>query len=242
MQIHTTTVRAGKYVSFVLAQEAAKVKDIPTRELTQDSLPLGGLVMQQLANQIHRVLRKVGRKADLAVHDLSIGLHGVLVVERRIAAEHFIYQDAQRPPVNTYAHTKCKQSKAGTETATKQKFERMSNEEGLTLAVAFARNDLRSQVVRGATQCVGTASDDLGKAEIGDFEVTLAVEQQVFRFQVTVNDVARVHVLKRQNHRSGIEASSVFIKESSEDVATHNPSGEETRHNPIQHEWHSRMR
>lgn len=58
------------------------------------------------------------------VHDLSVGLHQGLGVERRLAVQHLVHADAQRPPVALWPV--------------------------LALPILHGLEDLRGDVVRGA--------------------------------------------------------------------------------------------
>ena len=45
----------------------------------------------------------------------------------------------------------------------------------------------------------------LGKAEIGKFEMSLPVEQQVLGFEISVDETERVEVFERQDDLGGVE-------------------------------------
>lgn len=58
-----------------------------------------------------------------------------------------------------------------------------------------------------------TSRDRLCESEIHKFEVAFAVNQNIFRLQVTICDAFRiVKELKTERHLRSIEASSVFIE------------------------------
>ena len=57
--------------------------------------------------------------------------------------------------------------------------------------VAFVQDDLRREVLGRAAQRPRAVRHDLGEAEVDHLEVALAVEQQVLRFQVAVDHLAR---------------------------------------------------
>ena len=47
-----------------------------------------------------RILVKILGEVDLARQDLLVDAHRLLVAERRLADNHLVDQDAQRPPVD----------------------------------------------------------------------------------------------------------------------------------------------
>ena len=47
-----------------------------------------------------RLLFMEGQKLDAAIRDFLVGIKVVRVVERRIAVEHLVQQNAQRPPID----------------------------------------------------------------------------------------------------------------------------------------------
>ena len=53
----------------------------------------------------------------------------------------------------------------------------------------------------------GATGKDLGGAEIRDENMPIAVQQNVFRFQVSVNDALHVHVFDRMDQFGRVESS-----------------------------------
>ena len=47
----------------------------------------------------------------------------------------------------------------------------------------------------------------LGEAEVGEFEVSLAVEQQVLRLEIAVDEAERMKVVEREDDLGGVEQS-----------------------------------
>ena len=74
-----------------------------------------------------------------------------------------------------------------------------------SLVVAFALDDLRGQVLGGAAQGPGSVSHPLGEPEVGDLEVALPVEKQVFRLEVSVDDGKRVKVVEGRDDLDRVE-------------------------------------
>ena len=61
---------------------------------------LGGLVVQQLADEGHGLVRKVRGELDDALHDACVGLHWVVGEEGWIGGQHFECQDTEGPPIH----------------------------------------------------------------------------------------------------------------------------------------------
>ena len=80
------------------------------------------------------------------------------------------------------------------------------------LVVALALDDLWSQVLRRAAEGVGAVADDLGKAEVGDLDVSLLVDEEVLRLEVSVGDVHGVEVLECE-HDLGREEEGDVVGE-----------------------------
>ena len=62
--------------------------------------------------------------------------------------------------------------------------------------MTFALNYFGSKVLGGAAKGPRAVRDPLGEAEVCDFEVTFAVEKQVFRLQIPVHDGQWVQVVE----------------------------------------------
>ena len=48
-----------------------------------------------------------------------------------------------------------------------------------------------------------------GESEIGEFDVAFVVDHDVFRFEVSIDDIFAVHVVKGKNDLRNVELSSV---------------------------------
>ena len=66
----------------------------------QTAVALGHVRHEQVLNQTLGVLVEVARELDLALENLLIDGHGVVVVEGVDACVHFVGEDAERPPVD----------------------------------------------------------------------------------------------------------------------------------------------
>lgn len=115
----------------------------------------------------------------------DLAKHGVLVlaVEWRDADEHLVsgdsglHENAERPPVGLFA-------------------------------VSFLRDDLRRHILRCADDGVRFgvgAGEFLGDTEVSELEVAVGVEQDVFGFEVAVDDVHLVEVLEREEDLGSVE-------------------------------------
>lgn len=76
------------------------------------------------------------------------------------------------------------------------------------LVVTLGRNDLGSQVIWSTTKSPGNVRNLLCETEIGNFEMTVSVEQQVLGLQITVDDVHRVQVVESERDLGGVELSN----------------------------------
>jgi hypothetical protein len=74
-----------------------------------------------------------------------------------------------------------------------------------TLVVTLRAHDFRGEVVGRATKSPSNIRDLLRKPEIGNLEVPVSVEQQVLRFEVTVNDVHAVEVVQGQSDLGSVK-------------------------------------
>lgn len=75
------------------------------------------------------------------------------------------------------------------------------------LVIAFGRYHLRGQIVRGSAQGPSDIGHLLGKAEICDLQMTMAIQEKILRFQVAIDDMLGMKILEGQSHLSGIELS-----------------------------------
>lgn len=64
------------------------------------------------------------------------------------------------------------------------------------LVVSFVRDNLRSEVIRRATQRPRLVRNPLCKSKIRDFEVAVSVKQQILGLKIAVDDVFRVQVFE----------------------------------------------
>ena len=65
------------------------------------------------------------------------------------------------------------------------------------------------QVLGGAAQSVGSALDDLGEAEIREFQVAVHVKQQVLGLQVSVHDLFGVQIGEHHGHLRPVKPSKI---------------------------------
>lgn len=77
-----------------------------------------------------------------------------------------------------------------------------------TLVVALGADNLGSEVIRRTTKSPGNVRNLLCETEIGNFEMTVSVEQQVLGLQITVDDVHRVQVVESERDLGGVELSN----------------------------------
>lgn len=95
------------------------------------------------------------------------------------------------------------------------------------LSVALVQKHLRCQILRSATKSVGTSFDNLGETKIGQLEVTILINQDIFRFQIAIKNVLGLQVLKHEGYLRAVEHSLIgsevaFGTEISEEFTTSN--------------------
>mmetsp|Transcript_84176 Transcript_84176/g.148800 ORF Transcript_84176/g.148800 Transcript_84176/m.148800 type:complete len:208 (+) Transcript_84176:473-1096(+) len=74
-------------------------------------------------------------------------------------------------------------------------------------------NELRGKVVGSATRCVSFTNHHLGQAHVCQLDISIFVEQQILRFQVTEDDLFAVQVLESENDTSCVELCMGFLAE-----------------------------
>ena len=73
------------------------------------SIPFREVTPQQVLDQRLKVLVKAFGISRLGVDNFSVDVHRIVILEWRVASEHFIEQDAQSPPINSKTMTLIKQ-------------------------------------------------------------------------------------------------------------------------------------
>ena len=120
------------------------------------------------------------------VHQFAIG-----VVKRRQAVDHLVDQDAQRPPVH----------------ALSVRLRVNEREEG-----DHFPDDFWSKVLGSATKGMRSVSFDslLGEAKVRDADVTLRIEDEILRLQVSVDDVVVVEMANPHRDFRSVELGSIL--------------------------------
>ena len=132
--------------------------------------PLIRIPLEQAAEQVASLRAETIQDGDILLGDLLqnfvprlLALHRSLL-ERIDAADHLVEEHAKGPPVDG---------------------------EGMTVSP----DDLGREILGRAAESIGHAVTrllDLGKAKIGELQVTLRIEEDVLRFQVSVDDAILV--------------------------------------------------
>ena len=81
--------------------------------------------------------------------------------------------------------------------------------------MTFAKNHLGSQVLRSSAKRVGLLpwlDAHLGQTEVGDFDVTRPIEQDIFRLEIAVDDTVGMQISQCLHHFSGVDPNSVFFE------------------------------
>ena len=69
----------------------------------------------------------------------------------------------------------------------------------------FFLQNLRSQVLWRAAECKSPALDSFGKAEVSEFEISIAANQYVLWFEIAVDDIFAVQMLEDEQHLRCVE-------------------------------------
>lgn len=64
--------------------------------------------------------------------------------------------------------------------------------------VAFRSDHFRGQIIWRSAQSPRDIGDFLGKSEIGNLQMTMPIEQEVFGLEVPIDDMHGMEVVKRQ--------------------------------------------
>ncbi len=74
-------------------------------------------------------------------------------------------------------------------------------------------DDFGRNILRSSAESVGPSVDSFAEPEVSHFDVSSVVYQEVFRLQISVDQLQEVQILKRQQNLRGIEASAGFSAE-----------------------------
>lgn len=83
------------------------------------------------------------------------------------------------------------------------------------LIVAFALNDLRRNVFWSTanTKCkLVFIEANFRNTKVCDFDMTLLIQQNIFRFEIPVNYIPSMQILKRQQYFSSIKFSNMLLE------------------------------
>ena len=121
---------------------------------------------------------------QLTRHDLLVEAHEARVHEGRLARQHLVHEDTQGPPVHR-------------------------------LGVSPTLENLRSQVLWGPAHGVAHSAcaarrpgHGLSEPEVSEDCVTLGVEEDVLRLEVSVGDVEAVEIREAADNLRGVELDS----------------------------------
>jgi len=75
------------------------------RAIFQTTVPLGNIGDQQMLYQTLCIFIEISWELDLALKDLLINGHGVIIIEWVNSCYHFVSQNAERPPIDWFPVT-----------------------------------------------------------------------------------------------------------------------------------------
>jgi hypothetical protein len=139
----------------------------------------------QLRQQVDRIWVHVRREFDLSAKNVFVDLDGrTAVPERSEAAEHFKYKNSQGPPRYSQGQRCCPLGLFPRSLPVYR------------FVVPLGRDDLWSKIVWCTAERPCDVRHILCETEIGNLQVTMPIQQQVLRFEITVNDVLCMQVLQ----------------------------------------------
>lgn len=77
------------------------------------------------------------------------------------------------------------------------------------LAMAISSDDFGRQILGRPTKGPSLVGNKFGKAKVRDFNVALAIKQQVLRLEVSIHDVPGVKILEGKDDFCGIKACRI---------------------------------
>jgi hypothetical protein len=73
--------------------------------------------------------------------------------------------------------------------------------------VTLVLQNLRSEVLRCTTKCKSSVINDLCKPKICEFEISIRANQNIFRFEVSIDNVLAVKILDDEDNLCCIESA-----------------------------------
>lgn len=140
--------------------------------------------LKKTSKQRTGIIRQVFGKRHRLARDILQNFVLILAVKGRSAGEHIVNYATEAKPVGT-------------------------------LSVSFTGNDLGRDVFRCSTHAIGQLAlrlADLRESKVGELDMTVAVEQDILRLHIAIDDVAAVKILKREEQFAGVECGYVFVE------------------------------
>ena len=163
------------------------------RASMQVTQPFGQVGSDQSFEEILRIWMDVRWILDLPFQNVLIDFHGrATVPERCKAAKHFEYQYSQGPPMHMSVRWSSRPRSV---------FHSPINR----FVVPFGANDFWGKVVGRPAECPCDIRYLLGETKIGDFQVPVPIQQQVFGLQIPVYDALRMQVVKSERDFGSVE-------------------------------------
>mmetsp|Transcript_27182 Transcript_27182/g.33812 ORF Transcript_27182/g.33812 Transcript_27182/m.33812 type:complete len:303 (+) Transcript_27182:888-1796(+) len=139
-----------------------------------DCVALGGIWVQNVANEVLGVLRQKARHFVICLDDLLIQLLRILILKGQVAANHRVQDDTRTPDVCTEAE------------------------------VTLTADHLRGGIAGTTARCFELLAFlvEVAEAEIDELNVVVVVEEEVLGLEVAMDDAQLVNILNaRQNLR-----------------------------------------
>ena len=71
--------------------------------------------------------------------------------------------------------------------------------------VSFGCDHFWRKIIRSSAERPSDIGNIFRKSEIGDLDVTMSVQEQILRLQISVDDILLVKILEGQRHFGGVE-------------------------------------
>lgn len=150
---------------------------------------------------------KVGRVADFAGDDLFVELHWVAVLgeEGWVASLYKMADQKEAKCQSLLKRAREAKRREGMEPHQHLKDQHPQSVPINTLVVPLTLHNLWRQIIRRTAKRPRNVRHILGKPKVGDFDVSVRSEEDVFRLEVAVDDVERMEVVDRKRDFGRVE-------------------------------------
>ena len=149
------------------------------RTVLEVAVSLGKVGHEEVLDQRSCVLIEIGGERNFSLENVSVDSHRVLIIEGVNSSVHLVDENSESPPVDC-------------------------------LSVALVEDDLGSDVFGGSADGEGSSlGEELGEPEVGELEVAVVADEEVFGLEVPEDDVLGVQVFEAGCDDGPVEAGLV---------------------------------